>query len=436
MASVTIELNFPADIQVLSYEYHDGGHAFEVAWPLPACHRCARCGYEEKLVVEYKDHALVIRDLDLYGQPSFWVYQALVHRCRHCLHRQHLLPPFKRKDVTYTYRFEQHVLRMLIGSNEEAVARRLGVSAETVERIVLHQLADAKDKQIDPQRQITDVGLDEISLKKRHKLYVTLLTDLSHPNHPEILAMAKGRDEAAGNECLTKLSEEQRKHVGTYRVDMGAAYNKAGQALLPKAKPVIDRFHVAKKFGEAVDAERKKITRTYTAKLTRAQRKEFKALMWEFRRAAQDLSPEQQTKLEALFDKVPLLRKLHAVKRRFKEIFDTAPNRKQAALELCALHLQSLDDGLDLEKFFVTYEHWQEEILNYFDARQTSATVEGINNKARVITKRAYGLKSVESLWTRMILDLNRAEEAVGYTIAQIKGLVTAFRAIFKPCCT
>jgi transposase len=310
MASIAIELNFPPEIKVLSYEFHQGAHAFEVDWPLPECHRCERCSHEQRLLLEYKDHALVIRDLDLWGEPSFWVYQVVFHRCEKCAHRQHLLPPFKRKDVTYTYRFEQHVLRMMIGSNEEEVARRLGVSAETVRRIVLNQLADAKDKQIDPSRKISDVGLDEISLKKRHKLYVTLMTDLSDPQNPEILAMAKGKDEAAGNACLLKLSEEQRRAVRTYRVDMGAAYNKAGKTLLLKAKAVIDRFHVAKKFGEAVDAERKKITQAYRATLTTKERKEFKALMWEFRRAPEDLSAEQKAKLEALFAKLPQLRKL------------------------------------------------------------------------------------------------------------------------------
>jgi transposase len=436
MASVHVELNFPAGINVLSYEYHHGAHAFEVDWPLPVSHHCARCGHEEKLALEYKDHALVIRDLDLWGEPSFWVYQAILHRCSRCTHRQHLLPPFKRKDVTYTYRFEQHVLRMMIGSNETEVARRLGIAAETVRRIVLHQLADAKDKEIDPNRTITDVGLDEISLKKRHKLYVTLLTDLSDPQQPALLAMAQGKDEAAGNACLEKMTKEQRHAVRTYRVDMGAAYNKAGKTLLSKAKAVIDRFHVAKKFGEAVDAERKKITQAYRAKLTAKERKEFKALMWEFRRAPADLSPEQGAKLEALFAKLPPLRKLYEAKVRFKAIFDTAANRQKGARELRAWRAQVLADGLDLEKFFVTYDQWRTEILNYFDARQTSAAVEGINNKARVITKRAYGLKSVDSLWTRMILDLNRAGEAVGHTIAEIKSLVKAFRGIFKPCCT
>ena len=77
------------------------------------------------------------------------------------------------------------------------------------------------------------------------------------------------------------------------------------------------------------------------------------------------------------------------------------------------------------------FEHWQEEILNYFEARQTSGPVEGVNNKARVILKRAYGLKSAESLWTRLILDLNRAKEIVLYTIRQIRDLVRGFRALF-----
>ena len=73
-------------------------------------------------------------------QPCFWIYQAPFHRCARCNYRQHIIPPFKRKDVSYTYRFEQFVLRSLIGSTAEEVARRLGISAETVDRIVENQL--------------------------------------------------------------------------------------------------------------------------------------------------------------------------------------------------------------------------------------------------------------------------------------------------------
>jgi hypothetical protein len=46
-----------------------------------------------------------------------------------------VIPPFKRKDTSYTLLFEQHVLHALIGSTEESVARRLGSSADLEERL-------------------------------------------------------------------------------------------------------------------------------------------------------------------------------------------------------------------------------------------------------------------------------------------------------------
>jgi transposase len=121
---------------------------------------------------------------------------------------------------------------------------------------------------------------------------------------------------------------------------------------------------------------------------------------------------------------------------RFKEIFDTSTQRRQAALALTALYLEATDAFPELEAFFRTYEQWQEQILNYFEAGQTSGVVEGINNKARVVTKRAYGIKSADTLWTRLLLDLNLAGAIVMHTIASIRVLVQGFRAIFSTTCT
>ena len=256
MAKVTIDIDLPPGIEITAYERYGEGHGFEVTWPWPERCQCPCCGVEDQARLEVTNRVRVVRDLDVLGQPSFWIYQAVWHRCSRCQHRQDILPPFKRKDTKYTYRFEQYVLRTLIGSNEEETARRLGISAETVARIVRQQLAEVKP--IDPARLITSLGMDEISLKKRHKLYVTILTDLSHPEQPEVLAVEAGRDEAAGRKCLEKLSPTQREQVQTYRVDMGPAYNKACADLLKNAKGVIDRFHVAKLFNEAIDGQRKK----------------------------------------------------------------------------------------------------------------------------------------------------------------------------------
>jgi transposase len=125
------------------------------------------------------------------------------------------------------------------------------------------------------------------------------------------------------------------------------------------------------------------------------------------------------------------LRTLHGFRLRFQRIFDTARDRQKAHRRLLSLFLDMVDTFPELDAFIRTFEHWQEEILNYFDARQTSGPVEGINNKARVILKRAYGLKSADSLWTRLILDLNRAKDVVLHTIGHIRELVRRFRVMF-----
>jgi transposase len=158
--------------------------------------------------------------------------------------------------------------------------------------------------------------------------------------------------------------------------------------------------------------------------------------MWAFRRDPASLTPEERQALEDLLEKVPELKDLYRMRLRFKEIFDTARDRTTAARWLRRLRRETEQLGLDFSPFFATYDRWKTAILNYFDARQTSAAVEGINNKARVITKRTYGLKSAESLWTRLILDLNRASEAIGWSIEQIRQMANGLKALFDPSCT
>jgi transposase len=158
--------------------------------------------------------------------------------------------------------------------------------------------------------------------------------------------------------------------------------------------------------------------------------------MWALRRDPESLTPEERQALGGLFEKVPKLKDLYRMRLRFKEIFDTARDRTTAARWLRRLRRETEQLGLDFSPFFATYDRWKTAILNYFDARQTSAAVEGINNKARVITKRTYGLKSADSLWSRLILDLNRASEAIGRSIEQIRQMAHGLTALFDPSCT
>ncbi len=52
MAQVTIDFNLPEGVTITGYHRNGDGHVFEVAWPVPARHRCARCRRDEPARVE------------------------------------------------------------------------------------------------------------------------------------------------------------------------------------------------------------------------------------------------------------------------------------------------------------------------------------------------------------------------------------------------
>jgi len=51
-----------------------------------------------------------------------------------------------------------------------------------------------------------------------------------------------------------------------------------------------------------------------------------------------------------------------------------------------------------------TITNWLDEIIAYFDNRTTSAVVEGINNKLKLIKRSAYGFRNFENYKNRCLL--------------------------------
>jgi len=153
--------------------------------------------------------------------------------------------------------------------------------------------------------------------------------------------------------------------------------------------------------------------------------------MWQFRRRRGELTKEDEDELYELFEKVPDLELCYSFREDVAEIFDTAQDRKEAAKRLEELR-EVLSNEPDLLEFFTFYDRWRDGILAYFDRRQTSAAVEGLNNKARVITRRSYGLKSPDSLWRRLALEVNNVVGVVHRTVADLHTLARSIQAHFR----
>ncbi len=158
--------------------------------------------------------------------------------------------------------------------------------------------------------------------------------------------------------------------------------------------------------------------------------------MHDFRRRPEDLGPEQLRELEALFERVPVLGQIYSMRWEATKIFDTAADRSTAEKLLRAWIAQAQTTGLDWQPFITMLENHWDGILAYFDEGRSSGAVEGLNTKLRVITRRGYGIKSISTLWTRALLDVNWAAKKVGETIADIRQLVGRIQAYFAGCYT
>jgi transposase len=162
----------------------------------------------------------------------------------------------------------------------------------------------------------------------------------------------------------------------------------------------------------------------------------LRSLMHDFRRRPEDLTPEKKQELDALFARVPVLGQIYHQRWQATAIFDTASDRTTAEAQLREWIKEAQTTGLDWQPFITMLENHWDGILAYFDEGRSSGPVEGLNNKLRVITRRSYGIKSVTTLWTRVLLDVNWAAKKVGQTIAEIRQLVGRIQAYFAGCYT
>src|ERR1700729_682866 len=202
-------------------------------------------------------------------------------------------------------------------------------------------------------------------------------------------------------------------------------------------QPVGDRsLPCGQETGRSDRCASKKNYRAYKRSLSRKERKRLRSLMHDFRRRPEDLKPEKKKELEALFNRVPVLGQIYHQRWEVTAIFDTAQDRTTAEKQLRDWIATAQTTGLDWQPFITMLENHWDGILAYFDEGRSSGPVEGINTKLRVITRRSYGIKSVSTLWTRVLLDVNWAAKKVGETIDDIRQLVGRFQAYFAGCYT
>lgn len=300
------------------------------------------------------------------------------------------------KSPFHTKRFAFHVGRQCRNASIKAVAKEHHLHWHTVKELEKQYMR----KQIELAGEIKPrvIGIDEISIRKGHS-YRIVVSDLER--RVPIWFGGTDRSELSMDAFYAFLGDKSSKSIRLAVMDMWKAFSKSTKRNAPQAAILFDKFHVLRQLGEALDQIRK----SEYGRLKGSKRKFIKGQKYKLLSHKENLSSDGRKSLKLLLKANKRLNTAYILSESFGQMWSyksEAWARKFFERWKESLKWQRLEP---YEKFAKMIEkHW-DGIAAYCDPKNKIALgfVEGLNNKIRVIQRRAYGLRDEEYLRLKIL---------------------------------
>jgi transposase len=255
---------------------------------------------------------------------------------------------------------------------------------------------------------IEALGVDEIAYSRGHH-YMTLVYQIDR-GAKRLLGVIKERKTESLSKFFDEFGEERCRRIKVVCSDMWKPYLNVIAAMLPNALNVLDRFHIVKKLGEAVDQVRKD-------EAARLHREGFEPVLKKskycFLKRSSNLSTGQADKLHEVLQYDLKTTRAYYLKEGFDAFWQyNSPHWARWFLKKwCARAMRSRLDPF--KKFVRTLRQHEELLMNYFKAGKgySSGIVEGLNLKIKLGIRKAYGYRSSELLKTALFHQLGDLPE-------------------------
>jgi transposase len=368
------------------------------------CHRCGK-----KITKVYgDDREITFRHLSILGRKTFIRLRPVRYQCLSCngspTTTQQL--SWYNPRSSYTKPYEEHLLLGIVNSTIQDVSIKEDIGYEAIMGILDRHIQVKVDW--DTFSRLDVIGIDEISLKKGHRDFVTIITGRLD-NKTVILGVLSDRKKTTVKLFLSDMPRKLRKTIQAVCSDMYDGFIHAAKEIFGKqVKIVIDRFHVAKLYRKGLDTLRKQELRRLKQELSEEEYTQLQGAMWALRKKEDKRTDEEKDVLARLFIYAPQLKVADELCNTLTRIFEKDITKRRAKFALKNWMHGVKDSALHcFDTFLKTLEKWMDEIANYFLDRQTSGFVEGFNNKIKVIKRRCYGILNVKHLFQRIHLDLS-----------------------------
>jgi transposase len=300
------------------------------------------------------------------------------------------------KNPFYTQRFMYWVGRRCRSSSIKDVAKECRLDWKTVKDLEKEYMLEQLEKA--PEANPSVIGIDEISIKKGHA-YRIVVSDLER--RIPIWFGGKDRSEESMKMFYDWLRPKKCGNIRLIVMDMWKAFEKSAKSNAPQAAIMYDKFHVFKHLGDALD----KIRKSEYARLAGDKRKYIKGTKWILLSNRENLTKDGKQSLDALMKANTRLSKAYLLRESFGQLWDY--KSEAWALKFFNNWKQSLrwQKLKPYEEFAKLIERHWDGIAAYCDPanKVPLGFVEGLNNKIRVIQRRAYGLKDEEYLRLKVL---------------------------------
>ncbi len=242
------------------------------------------------------------------------------------------------------------------------------------------------------------IGIDEISVRKRHKYRVTV-SDLDIPR--PIWMGGTGRTEEDLDLFFVELGPERCQKIQLAVMDMWKPFRKAVLKHAPHVRIVFDKFHVLRHLSDALD----EVRREEVKRVNEKERKFIKGQRYTLLSNRANLSPDGYRSLKLLLKANKRLHKAYLLKESFGQLWDyyyPASARKFFENWMAQLRWQRLKP---FEEFAEMIDRHWDGIVSYChpENKVSLGFVEGLNTKIRVIQRRAYGIKDPDYLRLKVL---------------------------------
>lgn len=337
-----------------------------------------------------------MRDLGVADYRIWLELEVRRVQCRRCgtVKRERL--DLLADNARYTKRFAHFVGKRCRDSTIKDVAKELLLDWDTVKDLEKQYLRAqlVKAGQPAPKR----IGIDEISIRKRHT-YRIVVSDLDRQR--PIWFGGEDRSEASMAQFYAWLGEKKAQRIELALMDMWKPFRTATQAAAPQAAILFDKFHVIRHLGKALDEVRK----AEYARLSGKQRRFIKGQKYTLLSSRENLTLEGRKSLKMLLLANKRLHTAYLLKESFGQLWSYEREgwaRRFFENWRASLKWQRLKP---YEKFAEMIERHWDGIAAYCQPgnKVSLGFVEGLNNKIRVIQRRAYGLRDEEYLRLKIL---------------------------------